>query len=102
MHEETGGPRNCRTNDADQENCQMEIKKHVDEIEMHDETIKKILTILDHEIIQEAFNESDKVSEIEESQRFSQSFKDKMRTMVAKQLGEEAAERFIDSTSDMY
>ena len=43
MHEETGGPKNSHTTDADQNNRQAESKEYGEEIELQDETIRKIL-----------------------------------------------------------
>ncbi len=43
MHEETGGPKNSHTTDTDQNNRQAESKEYGEEIELQDETIRKIL-----------------------------------------------------------
>ena len=41
MHEETGGPKNSHTTDADQNNRQAESKEYGEEIELQDETIRR-------------------------------------------------------------
>lgn len=102
MHEETGGPKNSHTIDADQNNRQAELKEYGEEIELQDETIHKILMMLDQQILCETFDEEDIVSELDESPDFSQAFKDRMCTMVVERFGQEAAEDFIDRTSYMY
>lgn len=102
MHEETGGPKNSHTTDADQNNRQAESKEYGEEIELQDETIRKILMMFDQQILCETFDEEDTVSELDGSPDFSQAFKDRMRTMVAEKFGQEAAEDFIDRTSYMY
>jgi len=102
MHEETGGPKNSHTTDADRSNRQAELKKYGEEIELQDETIHKILIMLDQQILQETFDGEDTVSELDESPCFSQAFKDNMRTMVAGMFGQEAADDFINRTSYMY
>ena len=101
MHEETGGPKNSHTTDADQNNRQAESKEYGEEIELQDETIRKILMMFDQQILCETFDEEDTVSELDGSPDFSQAFKDRMRTMVAEKFGQEAAEDFIDRTSYM-
>lgn len=102
MHEETGGPKNSHTTDTDQNNRQAESKEYGEEIELQDETIRKILMMFDQQILCETFDEEDTVSELDGSPDFSQAFKDRMRTMVAEKFGQEAAEDFIDRTSHMY
>ena len=102
MHEETGGPKNCRTKDADHMNRQTVFKEHDDEIELQDETIHKILTMLDQQILQADFGEEENVLEIDRTPCFSQSFKDNMRAMVAERLGDGAADRFVANTAHMY
>ena len=92
MHEETGGPKNSHTTDADQNNRQAESKEYGEEIELQDETIRKILMMFDQQILCETFDEEDTVSELDGSPDFSQAFKDRMRTMVAEKFGQEAAE----------
>ncbi len=102
MHEGTGGPKNCRTKDADHVNRQAALKNHDEEIELQDETIHKILMMLDQQMFQENFGEEENISESDGSPCFSQTFKDNMRGMVAERLGEEAADRFIANTAYMY
>lgn len=63
MHEETGGPKNSHTTDADQNNRQAESKEYGEEIELQDETIRKILMMFDQQILCETFDEEDTVSE---------------------------------------
>lgn len=102
MHEETGGPKNCHTTDAAQDNHRTKMNESGEELEMQDETIKKILTMLDQQNLRETFDENDTASEINKSPEFSQAFKDNMRAMVANRFGAEAAERFIEKTAYMY
>ena len=102
MHEETGGPKNCHTTDAAWDNHRTKKNECGEELEMQDETIKKILTMLDQQNLRETFDENDTASEINKSPVFSQAFKDNMRAMVASRFGAEAAEQFIEDTADMY
>ena len=84
MHEETGGPKNSHTTDADQNNRQAESKEYGEEIELQDETIRKILMMFDQQILCETFDEEDTVSELDGSPDFSQAFKDRMRTKIGR------------------
>lgn len=102
MHEETGGLKNSRTPDAAWDKHRTRTKKCGDELEMQEETIQKILTMLDQKNLQETFEENDTALEIDKSLEFSQSFKEKMHAMVAERLGAEAADRFVVNTADMY
>ena len=79
MHEETGGPKNCHTTDAAQGRHRTKMNGCGEELELQDETIKKILTMLDQKILRETFDENDTASEMNKLPEFSQAFKDNMR-----------------------
>ena len=79
-----------------------ESKEYGEEIELQDETIRKILMMFDQQILCETFDEKKILYQSWTDHRFSQAFKDRMHTMVAEKFGQEASKDFIDRTSHMY
>lgn len=97
MSEKIGEPKKGNTKAAGQKDNWMkrEQQKHIRETsDRQDATDDKILTWSNQENLQNTFDEK-AIADDEELSKFSQSFMDGMRAMVADEFGEDAAEQFM-------